>query len=390
MRGVVFERTPDRMTLHFPVKALLDPPVSNRPLTLGFLCPHNPFDRTAFSGTAFFAARALANHPAVNLKILGNHTPRRLADRLADRIGLGKTNPVDPEHLHLDGLDALLGLVASPALDRLIPRLKLPFIHVTDATPGFLRDAYGWDIPAQADEVERRVAAFATTLLYSSKVMANRARGELGSAINAQSAPFGINMENLPNRRPPKPPADRLELLIVCSDWHRKGGDRALAVLDALRAGGRQAHLHVVGQMPKDLSGRPDVSFAGYLNKNRPRDAARLGALYARAHLFLLPSRGDCTPMVVGEAMAHGTPVLASDTGGMSDLVAPGTGRIMGTKATPEDWACAATALTENPESYLRLSRASFTHARENLSWENWAGQVVAECRNAITPARAA
>ena len=32
-------------------------------LNIGFLSPHNPFDRTAFSGTAFHVHRALAAQP---------------------------------------------------------------------------------------------------------------------------------------------------------------------------------------------------------------------------------------------------------------------------------------------------------------------------------------
>lgn len=54
-----------------------------------------------------------------------------------------------------------------------------------------------------------------------------------------------------------------------------------------------------------------------FLDKNRPKDAARLSALYAEAHLLLLPSRADCTLTVIAEAMAHGTPVLATDVGGI-------------------------------------------------------------------------
>jgi glycosyltransferase involved in cell wall biosynthesis len=83
---------------------------------------------------------------------------------------------------------------------------------------------------------------------------------------------------------------------------------RALAAFDILRAEGRAVELTLVGDVPKDLAPRPGLRIVGYIDKNRPREAARLDRLYAEAHVFLLPTRGDCTPMVMAEAGAHGTP----------------------------------------------------------------------------------
>lgn len=53
-------------------------------------------------------------------------------------------------------------------------------------------------------------------------------------------------------------------------------------------------------------------------------DPERLADLYASADALLLPSLREGFPTVVGEALACGTPVLASDVGGISELVADG------------------------------------------------------------------
>jgi len=369
------------MTLRFALPSVVDlvsPPPPAPPLALGFLCPHNPFDRRAFSGTAFFAARALAARGDVRLKVLGPHRPPRAGDRLRERLLGGRPAQIDPGALDLDGLDAVVGLVASQELDRLRARLRVPYLHVTDATPAFLREAYGWDVPQEADAVERRVARGAAAVLYSSAFMARRATADLEPGIDPWVAPFGVNFENLPGGCPAKPPLSPLNLLFVGMDWQRKGGDIALATLDLLRGAGRNVRLTVVGRLPRDLRGHPGLTHAGYLDKNRPAEAARLANLYAGAHLLLVPSRGDCTPMVAAEAMAHGTPVLATDTGGMATLVRPGMGALLPAGAGPADWAAAVGDLTGSANSFGAASARAFTHARSHLNWKSWADRVVA------------
>jgi glycosyltransferase involved in cell wall biosynthesis len=44
-------------------------------------------------------------------------------------------------------------------------------------------------------------------------------------------------------------------------------------------------------------------------------------ALYRAASVFVLPTRGDCTPIALIEAMAMGLPVVASKLAGIPELV---------------------------------------------------------------------
>ena len=44
-------------------------------------------------------------------------------------------------------------------------------------------------------------------------------------------------------------------------------------------------------------------------------NSSLLTDLFRRADVFVLPSRGDCTPLAVGEALACGLPIVATAVG---------------------------------------------------------------------------
>ena len=359
------------------------PTAARKPLRIGLLTHHNPYDRRAFSGTVYFAAKALEQNPDVALSILGPHRPPHPLDRLLRR----KSPRITLNDVSLDGLDAVVGLVASHLLDPLLAQAPdIPVIHVTDATPAFLRDVYGWNVPLEADASETRVAAKASATVYSSEVMANRAAADLGlPGFRPGVVPFGVNIDTLPKAPARKPSLNKLHLLFVGLDWQRKGGDIAVAALNRLRAAGVDAHLTIVGRCPPAVLQNPAVTYLGFLNKNRTRDAARLNALYARSHLLVLPSRGDCTPMVVTEAMAFGTPVIGSDVGGIGAMIGgAGAGRVMAPDATPEDWFRAICDCTANIEAYRMMSDAAFDRTRTTLSWTRWADGIERTAREIV------
>lgn len=350
-------------------------PVPARPLRLGFLTPHDPADRTAFSGSVHFAARALAARPDVDLRILGRHSR---PSRLGQFLGRKPLGP-DPQQLDLEGLDAIVGMVATSLLDRLLPDPDLPpVLHVTDATPAFLKTQYGVTLPDIADVAERRVAQAAAAVVYSSAAMARRAPGDLDLPdLSPRVQAFGANLDHVPPEPPAKPRSGPIEILFAGLDWQRKGGDLAAAAVDLLRAQGHNVHLTAVGRRPSDPL--PScVTHLGFLDKNRPRDARKFATLMTRAHLLILPTRADCTPMVIAEAMAHGTPVIASDTGGIAAMIGgDGAGRTLPLTADASDWATAITAAIHDPMTRMMMSDAAFDRAGAVLSWDAWAAGIV-------------
>lgn len=353
------------------------------PLTLGFLTPHNALDRQSFSGTVFHAARALEATPGVRVRLLGGH---HRAPKISDRFFRRSAPAPELVPADLAGLDMVVGLVASPLLDRLCRLSSVPFLHVTDATPAFLRDVYGWHVPAETDQIESRVTGAATRVVYSSAYMAQRAARDIGLAPErALSVPFGINLDLLPDLPPATAPDGRINLLFVGTDWVRKGGDMALATLDRLTAAGIDAQLTVVGAAPTDITRHPRVITKGFLDKNTPRQRAELSRLYAAAHVFLLPTRADCTPMVLAEAMAHETPVLATDVGGVAELIGAGAaGCALPPDARPESWAEAVRTLCADPATWRFAADAAADRARLRFGWATWASEIAALARTTL------
>lgn len=369
----------------------------DRSLRVGFVTPHNPHDRKAFSGTVHHAVRALSAVRGLEVKVLGGHRPLPWHHRLSRRFTAQQ--PVSLCWSDFVGVDVVVGLVATRLLLEASALTQAPLVHVTDATPSFLREVYGFTIPRAADAEEARVLAAARRIVYSSDYMAERAVSEFGRAFRDRvgAITFGTNCDDLPETLPEKPDLSPVRLLWVGSQWVRKGGEIALSAARTLHASGMDVHLTLVGDVPDTVRSGPGIEVAGYLDKSRPKHAARLRELYAGAHVFVLPTRADCTPMVLAEAGAHGTPVLVTDTGGVGSLVIEGVnGRLLAPGASPADWATAIRMMTRNRARHAALCRASFEHARTRLTWDAWAQRmavflrtefVAAEARRAVAAA---
>lgn len=74
--------------------------------------------------------------------------------------------------------------------------------------------------------------------------------------------------------------------------------------------------------------------------------------------VFVLPSLTEGTPNGIAEAMAHGVPIIASDVGGIPDMITPETG-ILVPPQNPKALADAMIRLAADPELRARMGRAA-------------------------------
>jgi len=346
---------------------------------VGFLCPHNPYSMYSFSGTAHHMYKGLARASGITLRVLG-HSPPSKFQRLQKRLGIKQKEMRVKDH-ELDGLDCIIALLFGPALESILESSKIPVVYVTDATPGFLRDFYGWDIPDSQHTREKSIVELSARTVYSSEFMMTAAVQEFGSefAHKMAAVPFGVNIDDLPVAATPKTLDGKLELLFVGREWERKGGEIALRTQQALSAKGVPTRLTVIGCNPSIDAPPDEVEIAGLLDKGDPAQYKRFQDAFRRANFFLLPTRADCTPMVVGEANAYSAPALVTNVGGIASLVVEEqSGFMFSLEETGDDYAQKILSVIEDRAHYEALCVASFENYKNRLNWDSWSRDVLA------------
>jgi glycosyltransferase involved in cell wall biosynthesis len=114
---------------------------------------------------------------------------------------------------------------------------------------------------------------------------------------------------------------------------------------------------------------------------------ADVGSLLDRADVAVLPSYTEGLPNAVLEAMAHGVPVVATDVGGTSSLLATGAGILV----PPSDASALATALRtmlQDPELRARAGREGQTVVASRYTVARMRDETLSLFRELVTTRR--
>lgn len=260
----------------------------------------------------------------------------------------------------------------------------IPIVYLTDATFDLLEGYYpGYArLPSvsirEGNRCERRALLKSDMTLFSSEWARDSAVDRYGAdPEKLHVVTMGANMDQEPDREAVErklDSADTCRLLFLAQKWERKGGEVALGAYRVLREKGYPVSLTICGCEPEEAVDDPGVEQIAYLDKNDEGQYDRFLKLMEDSHFLLLPTRADCTPMVVAEANAYGMPVLVTRTGGIPSLVREGkNGFLLPAEAGPETYAeIIANRYFENPEAYRKLVQASRREYEERLNWTKW------------------
>jgi glycosyltransferase involved in cell wall biosynthesis len=192
--------------------------------------------------------------------------------------------------------------------------------------------------------------------------------------------PLGWEGTPLPPSREPRPPT------VVCVAKFRpeKGHDVLLDAFAIVRREVPDARLVLVGQgeLQERLRARIHaLDLAGSVEITGPVDD--VWPYLADADVFALASSSEAYGIAIAEAMAAGLPVVASDVGGIPELVVPG---VSGELFAPGDAPALAAHLTRlltSPDLRRRMSTAARA-AAEPLRLSNTLPRYVHVCEELV------
>jgi len=152
--------------------------------------------------------------------------------------------------------------------------------------------------------------------------------------------------------------SDIFRVLFVGGEFGRKGGEILLKAFKTLSA---RAELHIVTKTPIAPSDRVHV-----INDLGPNDP-RLIELYRSSDVFVLPSLAETFGIAAVEASAMGLPVIASSSGGLSEIVVDGETGLTVVPGDADSLANAMLRLERDPELRRRLGRNARARAVERF-----------------------
>jgi D-inositol-3-phosphate glycosyltransferase len=183
-------------------------------------------------------------------------------------------------------------------------------------------------------------------------------------------------------------PDDRM-VLFVGRIEPLKGVDTLIQAMSCLQLmDGHKVHLAIIGgdpsASPQEMSAEmarlqklcDDLCVGQLVVFLGKRDQDRLPYYYSAAELLVMPSHYESFGMVALEAMACGTPVIASEVGGLAYLVRDGETGFTVPDQEPELLSEKITWLLNDRDLHRTMSERAVEYAQD-YAWEKIAAQIV-------------
>lgn len=364
-------------------------------LKIGYLSSENPADKKVWSGTHYSILKSLERIGKVT--VLGPFEPKvqLFIGKAINQLSLKLLKKrFDYRHSYLiskmygkyfsskiKSLD--LDLIVAPAASCELAFVDtvVPVCYITDGTfdgclnyHTALTNLLEFNIN-EGHSIEKRALEKSKYVVVSSEWAARSAQLDYQIPLNKiHVLPFGANFEKLPSGNvidlsvPPE-----FKILFVGVYWLNKGGDIAFNAFKMLADEGYTVSMTVLGCIPPENISHPKLTVIPFIDKNEKQGQTRLAEIYAKHHVLILPTRFDCTPIVINEASAFGIPCLVANSGGVAGHLKDGrNGYLIDYKNQGDAYAKKIEAFIQFPLKYIALRKETRKLFEEELNWEHW------------------
>lgn len=353
-------------------------------MKIGFLSLLNPNDINLWSGTPYFIFNSLKK----------DHQVEWVGEDLLQRVPDYRTRPESLRRLscpeafakefgatlsdRLEGMDYDVLIVLEASLGAYLDT-AIPIVLISDTTFNGFRSYLSNTSDAfveLAGRIERDLINNVDLCIYSSQWAKT-------SAINDYQADpqhvavveFGANLVDTPAYSPPLfSESEECRLVFIGRDWVKKGGDKVYEAYRILRSQGYNCSLSIAGSVPPYYD-RDDKNLRviPFIDKSNPSDRYLMHAILKHAHFLVLPTTFDCFGLVFCEASAYGIPSIASDVGGVHQVIRNGkNGFLLPAKASASEYGALIRKVFDNKKKYLALRDKSRKEFEDRLNWDVW------------------
>lgn len=294
-----------------------------------------------------------------------NHV-RRAISPLHDPLGVLELTRlfrrVRPDVVHLNSSKAgILGRLAA-ALARVPVRVFTAHGWAFKAASGFGATVYLW-----ADRAVRPL----TTMIICVSETELRAGLAARTCVAAKTTviPNAVDVDAAPQRAH----ADSAPVQIVSVGRLAEPKDFSTLVAAFAHLAPGTARLRVLGDGPQRAGLETEIAAYGLTDSvELTGEVSDVGSRLAESDVFVLSSRSEGMPLSALEAMAAGLPVVATDVGGLHEIVADGETGVLVQPGRPDELAQALGRLVGDAELRRTMGEAARRRAEERFSLPRW------------------
>jgi glycosyltransferase involved in cell wall biosynthesis len=261
-----------------------------------------------------------------------------------------------------------------------VARLAARMAGITFSLTAHAKDIYGPEV--RPDDLCRKLEDAAAVITVSDYNLEYLRRSSCGAAANLRRIYNGLPLDEFPYESPGvKPP----RIVAVGRLVEKKGFTDLVDACARLADSGREFTCEIIGAGPLDTVLRDRIAGAGlsarvHLAGPRPRtDVVRRmqdAAVFAAPCVVSADGDRDGLPTVLVEAMAIGTPVIATDVTGIPELVRHDVTGLIVRQHDPAQLASALDRMLASAELRVRLAGAARALIEERFDVRRNAAEI--------------